>query len=82
LHPAPELLDYIIEANGALLALDALALSHDATAVASAVSDAVLVYAELLALREIGHLAPPESMRLEIALDRLRTKLNFFGQSV
>jgi hypothetical protein len=82
LHTAPELLDYIIEANGVLLSLDALALSHDPTAVALAVSDAVLVYAELLVLQDTRQLGPPESMRLQIALDRLRARLNFFGQSV
>ncbi|HTW47848.1 MAG TPA: hypothetical protein VMD92_07865 [Acidobacteriaceae bacterium] len=78
----PDFLDRMVQADRLLLALDALGSRGEAQAVGMAMRDAVRVYAELVALRDAHPLTDGESIRLQIALDRIRARLKFFGQSV
>jgi hypothetical protein len=72
-------LDRMIDANRALLDLDAMELGSDALSICFALEDAVFVYQELCALQNSPHLTQVESVKLQLVLDRLRARLRFFG---
>jgi hypothetical protein len=79
LTPTPGFFQCMFDANGALLALDALEPRDNELAIGSVVNDAAFVYAELLVLQKTQKVSPSESARLQVSLDRLRAKLHFFG---
>jgi hypothetical protein len=75
----PGFLDGMIDANRALLDLDAMELGCDALGTCFALEDAVFVYQELRALQNFPGLTEVESAKLQLVLERLRARLRFFG---
>lgn len=80
MNPSPQVLDYLIEANNALLALDGLE-SRNTPDSAAAVNEGVRVFRKLVVLQR-SRLTPPEAVKLQIALNRIRERLKFLGVSV
>lgn len=71
----------MIEANWLLLSLDSLESRQEAQAFGLMMRDALRVYADLEEVRKTQPLTDAESIRLQIALDRIRARLRFFGQA-
>jgi hypothetical protein len=78
LDRTPDFLEFVIEAERSLLALNTLNSESDLLEIHDALNHAARVYAELRAVQEVEKLSPSESASLQSALDRLRGKLHFF----
>jgi predicted RNA-binding Zn ribbon-like protein len=69
-------------ASRAMRALDDLSKRDGSRASAAAVSAGMAVYSQLLEYRRTVRMTPLETSLLQSALDLLRARLRFFGESV
>lgn len=72
----------MIEANWLLLTLDSLESRSEAQVVGLVMRDALRIYADLEQIQKTHHLTDAESIRLQIALDRIGTKLRMLGRDL
>jgi hypothetical protein len=74
--------DLMTDARRAVVALDGVTTKDGPKALAVAVSDARRIYEQLLDYRGSVKMTVEESVILQNALDQLRERLKFFGESV
>lgn len=77
-----EFRDRILEANRAIIALDALEVGHDSLTVSRAVGNGVRTYRELEVIRSTLNATEAESALLQTAMSLLRGRLRRSGRNV
>jgi hypothetical protein len=72
----------LTNANRVLVTLDGIEKPEKSLQIVIAVHEGVLVYCNLLAWRRTANLSDEDADRLQFVMERLRTKLRYFGQDV